>query len=195
MSIFFRCLLIGLLSIIGQLQAKTSNETFYRNFWFPTYRGERLHYCDVQGKECGLKVATRYCKMLGFASADQHIIDHNIGLANFLSTKAYCKGWRCDGFKTIRCVAFLPHRPPQSYSYRFKHFVFPRYDHYRVAWCYDGYGSCGAKAAYSFCRRMGYLGAKNYKLDQGIAATKALGNQKLCFGKHCNAFSYIDCYR
>ncbi len=195
--IFFRRLIIacGLTLFVIPLSISANSEKFYRSFWLPNYHGERLSYCALDGKECGLAIATRYCKMMGYARADQQIIDHNIGLSRYLSTKARCQGWRCNGFKTIRCVASIPHNPPKPYYYRFRHFVYPRFNNYRVAWCYDGQQGCGRQAAYSFCRRMGYLTTRRYSLQKQIAATKAIGNQKLCFGKECSGFEFIDCYR
>ena len=169
--------------------------SFYRDIWQPTYHILRLNYCTLDGKECGLEVASRYCRMLGYNKADKQIIANNVGLTHFLNTKAKCKGWECDGFKMIRCVGNIDHEPPKLYHYRERRFAFPRMDHYRIAWCYENDKNCGREAAYSFCRRMGYLKANDYKKQSQIAATKALGNQKLCFGKACDGFEYITCYR
>ncbi|WP_035918161.1 hypothetical protein [Legionella fairfieldensis] len=168
---------------------------FYRNFWLPVYHGLRLDYCTLDGKNCGISVASGYCQMMGYERADYQLIDYNVGLTHFLSTKSRCKGWRCNGFKTIRCLAKLRHDPPESYHYRLRRFVYPRYQRYRIAWCYDGQHDCGQRAAFSFCRRMGYLRTNSYQIQKNVAATKAIGNQRLCFGKGCNAFSYITCYR
>ncbi|KTD29424.1 hypothetical protein [Legionella maceachernii] len=183
------------LSVISNTYAANRSNYFYRNFWLPTYHGERLNYCTVDSKHCGLPVASRYCQMMGYLRADQQVIDYNVGLTNFISSSMRCKGWRCNGFKTIRCVADLTPIPPKPYHYRFRRFVYPRFEQFRVAWCYDGQRNCGRRAAFSFCRRMGYLRASRYALQQNIAATKAIGNQKLCFGHQCNAFAYITCYR
>ncbi|ASQ46334.1 hypothetical protein [Legionella clemsonensis] len=186
-------IIIGLLCINTSIAARSDN--FYRNFWLPKYHGERLNYCNFDGKECGLALATRYCKLMGYAYADQQIIDHNVGLTNFLFCNARCKGWRCNGFKTIRCVANMSHNPPRAYHYRLRRYVYPRFNNYRVDWCYNGRQGCGRRAAFSFCRRMGYLSVRRYAIEKHIAATEAIGNQKLCFGILCNAFKYIDCYR
>jgi hypothetical protein len=169
---------------------------FYRNFWLPTYHGERLNYCTFDGKECGMPVATLYCQKMGYAYADHQKIDYNVGLTHFMFAQATCKGWRCHGFKTIRCVAKRRHNPPKPYHYRLRQFVYPRFEQYRVAWCYDGQRrGCGRRAAFSFCRRMGYLQTRRYAIQKKIVATKGIGNQKLCFGNQCNAFDYITCYR
>ena len=55
----------------------------FRNFWHPTYHGERLDYCTVDGKECGKAVANRYCQMLGYDYSSQNVIAYNIGLTNY----------------------------------------------------------------------------------------------------------------
>ena len=194
----FRCIIMTLfisIILIGQATAGNHEQYFFRNFWYPTYAMQRLNYCTLDGKECGKSVATLYCKMLGYERSGEEIIDYNVGLTNFLSTRAQCKGWRCNGFKLITCVGAFSHKPARDYYYRSKRFVFPRFNHYRVDWCYENEQGCGKRAAYSYCRRMGYMHAQGYKKQSNVPATKALGNQKLCFGKTCNGFSDITCYR
>jgi len=167
----------------------------HRSFWQPTYLGQRLDYCTVDHKQCGLAVADCFCKAMGYPKASGQLIANNVGLTHYFGTTTKCIGWRCNGFKTIQCSMQLSDKPPKPYHYRFKRFYYPRYNHYRVDWCYDGAHQCGRRAAYSFCRRMGYLQTRGYRIDRGIAATQAIGNQKLCFGKACNAFAEIRCYR
>lgn len=181
--------------MIGNVSAREGSENYYRSFWLPTFHGERLSYCSLDGKECGLAVANRYCQMMGYPRANQQIIDYNVGLTNSMPIGRQCVGWRCNGFKTISCVAKMSHRPPRPYHYRLRRFPFPRFGNYRIDWCYDGTHGCGRRAAFSFCRRMGYLDVRHYTMQAKIAATKAIGNQKLCFGNQCNAFENISCFR
>ncbi|KTD18890.1 hypothetical protein [Legionella jordanis] len=197
MNFSLRMLLISLFSFAlgSHFGFAAYKDNMYRNFWLPKYHGERLNYCSLDGKACGIKLAHRYCRLMGYEYADQAVIAHNVGLTNYLFCRARCKGWRCNGFKNIRCVAKVRHAPPKPYHYRYRRFVFPRFERYRVDWCYDGSRGCGRRAAFSFCRRMGYLNTRGYKIEKCIAATKAIGNQKLCFGVLCNAFEYIDCSR
>lgn len=180
--------------VSGLFAAKPS-ETFHRSFWQPYYHGQRLAYCSLDEKECGLAVANHYCQIMGYTRADKQIIANNIGLANYISSTARCTGWRCNGFKTIRCRSKISQKPPKAYHYRLIRFVFPRFNNYRVDWCYDGKSGCGKQAAYSFCRRMGYNNTRHYSIQNHISATQAIGNQKLCFGDACRAFSEIDCFR
>lgn len=186
---------ISMVVLFCSVGVAKQNETFHRNFWQPSYHGERLNYCLLDGKACGLAVATRYCQIMGYAKADQQIIANNVGLTNYLDFSGKCTGWRCNGFKTIRCSAKISHVPPREYHYRLRRFAYPRYNHYRVAWCYDGVRHCGKRVANSFCRRMGYMSARRFNIEKQVAATQAIGNQKLCFSKECNAFSEISCYR
>lgn len=177
-------------------QANADNKlNFSRNFWSPTYNIERLSYCSFGGKECGLPVANRYCRLMGYEKATKEIIDYNVGLTNYLLSHARCKGWSCNGFMLITCTGAFHHKPPKNYYYRSQRFVFPRFGHYRIDWCYENGKGCGQQAAYSFCRRMGYKRAQHYKKEDGIGATKAIGNRRLCFGKQCSGFSAITCYR
>ena len=184
-----------LCTCIGQSQAKEGMQTIYRNVWYPSYRHQPLHYCSSNGKTCGMPIAEHYCKILGYQGADQEIIDHHAGLTNVIASNVQCKGWECDGFKKIRCYTNLAHTPTPLYYDRCRQFALPRYAHYRVDWCYQNGQGCGERAAHSFCRRMGYLRTKGFEKETHVAATKALGNQKLCFGKSCEGFRYINCYR
>lgn len=201
--ICLNCLLIGVntyaLTTPSKLQTKPAQQDTsaraYRSFFSPTYHGERLNYCSLDGKACGLQLASQYCRMLGYAYANHSLIDYNVGLTNYLSERARCKGWCCHGFKTITCVEKIRHHPAKWTYYRFRRFVYPRYAHFRVDWCYDGQQGCGRRAAYSFCRRLGYLSVHHYAVEKQIAATKAIGNQKLCFGKRCQGFREIVCFR
>ncbi len=167
----------------------------FRNFWHPTFLGERLDYCTVDGKECGKTVADRYCQMLGYDYSSDNEIAYNIGLTHYLSTSERCKGWRCNGFMTIVCATGLSHTPPKPYHYREKRFADPRFNDYRVDWCYDQKQGCGSRAANSFCSRMGFMQAKHFVKETQVSATKTMGSQELCFGNQCNAFKLIVCYR
>jgi hypothetical protein len=188
-SIFFICI------ISGQLNASDEQNKAFRNFWHPTFLGERLDYCSVDGRECGKAVANRYCQTLGYDYSSQNVIAYNVGLTNFLASRAQCKGWRCNGFMTIGCATSLSHAPPKPYHYREKQFVYPRYSDYRIDWCYDQNRGCGKKAANSFCSRMGFMQAKRFVKEALVSATKTIGSQELCFGNQCNAFKAIICYR
>lgn len=173
---------------------KGQNNAF-RNFWHPTYLGERLDYCTVAGKECGKKVADRYCQMLGYNYSSQNVIAHNIGLTHYLLAKEHCSGSRCNGFMTITCTKNLSHTPPKPYHYREKSFVAPRFNGYRMDWCYGLNYGCGSRVADSFCNRMGFMRAKSFIKETQVSSTKTIGNQELCFGNQCNAFKLIICYR
>ncbi|MGL5743089.1 MAG: hypothetical protein ACRCXC_11420 [Legionella sp.] len=167
----------------------------FRSFWHPMFLGDRLDSCTVDGKECGKVVADRYCQILGYDYASQNQIAYNVGLTHYLSTGERCKGWRCNGFMTISCVTSLSHSPPKPYHYREKRFADPRFNDYRVDWCYDQKHGCGSRAAHSFCNRMGFMQAKSFIKETQVSATKTIGSQELCFWNQCNAFKMIVCYR
>jgi len=195
--IIFRRLIISLTFVflaMGTVNAASNVANFYRNFWYPLYHGQRLNYCTLDGK-CGVPVANTYCRMMGFDKSNKEIIDYNAGLTNYLQNKAMCKGWDCNSFMLISCVGKMVHKPPQTYYYRSHRFVVPRLAHYRVDWCYENGKGCGKRAAFSFCRRMGYANAQHFTKQEHVPATKALGNQRLCFGPICHAFAEITCYR
>jgi hypothetical protein len=198
MSIFrrfvvFVCFVCSLCTYVNAAHVK-SNIAF-KSFWHPTFLGERLDYCTLDSKECGKEVANRYCQMLGFEYSSQSIIAYNVGLTHYLGSRAACKGWRCNGFMTIDCAKSLTHTPPRAYHYIEKRFAYPRYNDYRVDWCYNQNNGCGRKAADSFCSRMGYMKVKSFIKETQISATKTIGSQELCFGPECNAFQSIVCTR
>ena len=187
-GVFF--IVMGTVSAYAQI-----NSAVYRHdFWLPQYHHQRLSYCLAGNHICGKPVADRYCQDLGYVRAHRATIAHNVGLTSYLDKKACCKGWHCAGFKLIRCEASAEHHPTRNYYYRYKKFVVPRFRHHRIDWCYQNDHQCGKPAAQAFCRHMGYAKATEYMPETQLAATQALGNQKLCFG-FCKGFASIVCYR
>lgn len=176
------------------LQA-TINPKYSRDFWSPLYHGQPLNYCALDGGICGKALADLYCRELNYKTASQVIQAFNVGLTNYFNTKQSCRGWNCHGFKLIRCTNEMTHEPPREAHYREHRYVYPRYQQYRIDWCYTQEKSCGKKPAYSFCRRMGYLKAKDFKKEAQVPATRSLGTGELCFGETCSAYQYIICYR
>lgn len=174
--------------------AKTDITAYSHDFWLPYYHKQRLSYCLQDQQTCGFAVANLYCQRLGYKKAEQATIDHNVGQTNYLNQKTGCMGWRCDGFKLIRCTANSSHEPKKNYYYRYKKFVFPRLHHYRIDWCYQNGKGCGQSAAHAFCRHMGYQRTTQFQVEDHLAATRAMGNQALCF-KDCKGFAEIICYR
>lgn len=194
---FKKILTLGLILGVSICTAKPNarEEIAHRDFWHPTYHIQRLNYCLLDGTTCGFKVANEYCRLMGYCGTDQAEIDYNVGLTHYLHSNATCKGWRCHGFKVIRCVNKIIHKPAAPYYYRSKRFDVPRFNHYRVDWCLEKNKGCGSKAAVSFCRRLGYMQAGGFKQQDHLPATKTLGSQELCFGGACIGFREITCYR
>ncbi len=167
----------------------------FRDFFYPKYRGMRLSYCAVDNKTCGLELASKYCKLLGYDTASKMMIDHNIGLTRYAASSLKCQGWRCDGFKLITCKNSLKISPTPVYYYRMKDFAVPRFENYRVDWCYKKNKGCGKQAANAFCRKQGYKHARGYEKETKVAATRTIGSGSLCFGQACKGFDRITCYR
>lgn len=193
--------LLGIMRVIGLLwcgitAALTTPDVshFEHDFWLPRFHKQRLSYCFSDQKTCGKPVADRYCQNLGYDRAERETIYYNVGMTSYLDQKKCCRGWRCHGFKLIRCSARALHRPTRNYYYRSKKFVLPRVSQYRLDWCYEQGKGCGKRAAYSFCRHMGYEKTTHYVPETHLAATRSLGNQKLCF-TDCKGFASITCYR
>ena len=179
----------------GLLHAEDTSNTYFRTYWNPVMLGKPLAYCETPNSNCGKPVADAYCKTMGFNSAYEIRKAHNVGQSNYYAMRKTCVGWKCDGFKFIRCKGETPHDTPESYHYRLHKFAYPRYNKYRVDWCYEDNTGCGKRAADSFCRHVGYSEAKSFTKDDKVRATKAIGNQALCFGNECQGYSSIDCYR
>lgn len=190
-------MILGVLlcSFASLCSAKSHSSVAFRSFWQPTFLGQALDYCTLDGTRCGESVAKQYCQMLGYDDSSQSIIANNIGLTHFIATRAQCSGWRCNGFMSITCTKNLAHKPPKSYHYRKKQFAYPRYNDMRVDWCYKQDEQCGKRAADSFCTHMGFMHAQSFLKEAQVAATKTIGSQSLCFGSQCNAFKLITCSR
>lgn len=167
----------------------------YRDFFYPTYHGTRLSYCTADKSVCGMEVASKFCQIMGYEKATKVRVEHNVGLTRFPGSKLQCQGWKCDGFKWITCVEGLEKKPtPMSY-YRLRDFESPRFENYRVAWCYKNNKGCGQRAATAFCRHLGYRRAKSYEKDMKVVATRDIGDGNLCFGENCTGFGRITCFR
>lgn len=186
-------LIMGML-LSASLWAGSQVDLATRNFWHPQYHGQRLAYCDKNGKDCGASIANAYCQLMGYEYASQQIKAPNVGLTNYLGCDTVrCKGWECHGFMNIVCATHLPHKPPRPWHYTKKRFAYPRLDNYRVDWCYQDGKGCGRKVAQSFCRRLGFMQAVGFAQDKAVYATRSLGDRALCFGAACNGFKEIQC--
>ena len=191
-------LLSSVLGIICGLLTATAQAAplMLRDFWYPLYHAERLDYCLTPQKDCGRRVADKYCRLMGYAKSQTEQIEHHVGLTHYLGEKSQCQGWQCDGFKLITCVGVINSPLKASYLRRTRHFAVPRMDNYRVAWCYQQGRECGKRAAYGFCRRMGYSHVSQYKKQSKLPATRTLGDKTLCFGRQdCQGFASISCSR
>jgi hypothetical protein len=197
MNVFQRILvaLTVVLIATGTTHAINEKNHIYRSFWHPMYHGERLNYCSLDGKTCGLNLASQYCKSLGYTHAAEAIKAPNIGLTHFISTSARCRGWECHGFMTISCARRDSHPPAKPYHYREKRFAVPRLNHYRVDFCYETNKQCGRRAANAFCMYMGYAKARHFERETKVLATRTLSQGALCFGESCSGFKNIICYR
>lgn len=192
---FFNLVVLTVSFLLSVAHAADNKQAYYRSFWSPTYHGKLLDYCLPDKKQCGTKVADQYCQMMGYDKSSKSTIAYNVGVTQYLGACTGCKSWMCNGFQRISCVAKTLHKPTKDYYFRSKKYVVPRFNHYRVDWCYKDGKGCGKQAAFSFCRRMGYMHEQGYTIEAHVAATRALGNQRLCFGDDCNAFKSITCYR
>lgn len=177
------------------IQASTG-QLAHRDFWRPIYNVQRLDYCLADGKTCGMPVANRFCKLMGFERADQELIEYNVGRSNFLQKiNLDCRGCKCNGFKVIRCVNAIRHKSVPLYYYRERKFILPHSHHCLIDWCLSKNKQCGKPVADSFCKRHGYIRAKSYKKKSHVPSTRTLGSEELCQGLECNGIEELTCYR
>lgn len=202
LDIFAYLQILLVLFSVEVFAAQQGSLTYYRDFWSPRYHGELLNYCLVTQNACGIEVADKYCVIMGYQKATKSLIANNVGLTKYLDgcnfcgkSKRICKGWNCNGFKLIRCANNVEHFPVQAYAYRERTYVLPRVEKYRIDWCYENGKGCGKKVANSFCRRLGFARAINYKQDIAVYASREIGDGRLCFGDSCKGFSSVTCYR
>ncbi|OGV37935.1 MAG: hypothetical protein A3E88_03305 [Legionellales bacterium RIFCSPHIGHO2_12_FULL_35_11] len=194
-KVFLFLIFIGVGFFLKNATAGEDSLAYYRDFWDPHYHGKLLNYCSRDKKDCGVNIASKFCKLMGYEKSSKALIAYNVGVSIYMDNCPLCKGWDCNAFKLIRCSSNLKHSPVQSYYFREQTFVLPRFEKYRIAWCYENGKGCGYRGAYSFCRRMGFSKTVDYKIDKSIYATKSLGDHKLCFGEECQAFASITCFR
>lgn len=185
---------MSILCVVNSYAAH-AHDHFYRAYWYPMYHGERLAYCSRDEASCGLAIANAYCQDMGYDRVKEQRVAHNVGKTHFWAREGECIGWKCDGFLFIGCEGKFSPTPSKPYAYRMKEFVYPRFENTRVDWCFNQEKSCGQRAAYSFCRRMGYSKVKSFKQEINVPATRTLGDQVLCFGKKCQGFEKITCKR
>ncbi len=169
--------------------------TLYRDYWMPMFQGHALAYCLADQTTCGQVVADHYCRLMGYQASSRFKIAYHAGLTQALVSHALCQGWTCDSFERIRCRGEQnPQRVP-AYAYRSKVFMWPRWNHDRIAWCDTAHKHCGREVAKAWCRRMGYMKTTHVEKESHVLATRTLDAQKLCFGPWCEGFKRIVCYR
>lgn len=174
------------------VHAHVTADQYYRSFWTPVLQGQRLDYCTSGARVCGLPLADRFCKIMGYESAAQAKIDYNVGFTRHLDNASICKGWSCHGWRMIQCKSQFK---PQGNNILKQVFYYPRMHWARVDYCYmQGHG-CGKRAAYAFCRSMSYEHVSSFKKQAHVLSTCTLGEQQRCFGSRCNGFAHITCTR
>ncbi len=176
-------------------QAAYANR-YFRTFWAPTFQGEPLNFCTDRYRACGKKPAELFCQKMGYDHVARYLKASDVGFARDIQSNLICHHALCDSYKMIKCMAGkIENNNYYTYYAKKRKFYKPRYHGYRVAWCYSQGRGCGRKAAYSFCRRLGYMGASRYQRDLAIGISQAIGTEERCFGGHCKGFKYIICRR
>jgi hypothetical protein len=169
---------------------------FYRTIWHPSYHNMRLNWCDQQQKNCGMQVAKQYCRQLGYPEVIKIKKATDIGLSRYIDSNVECNTPYCDGFSFIKCGANqLADGDYYTTQVRKKVFYYPRLKEVRIDWCFEKGKRCGKRAAYAFCRAMGYSNAKGFKQDSQVSQTRTIGGNDLCVGRKCKSFSEIQCVR
>lgn len=177
-------------------KASAHAHQYEERFWMPFYRGYPLDYCLSDRSTCGLKVANHYCRFMGLLKAMHYRVAYHLEETQYFGTALRCKNNQCNGFKVISCLGDVPFNPSATYHYRKRHFPFPRYKGQRIDWCAKaGKTGCGHQAAYSFCRRLGFMKSMVFSPESKLLTTTAIDDQWVCTGTNCTGFKYIDCYR
>lgn len=181
--------------IFSLLSFPSHAETIYRSFWFPLYQGLPLNYCSAHGK-CGKPIADLYCLKMGYQTAADFQIRHNIGKTRFIDSAHLCRSSNSAGFRKIKCKTnVLKNSSYYTYYATKQWYQWPRIDGCLVDACYHNKQGCGKKAATAFCRRMGYKRAINYQFVTNLPQTAQLGSTLRCFSGHCKGFEAIRCLR
>jgi hypothetical protein len=73
----------------------------------------------------------------------------------------------------------------------------PRWNDYRLDWCFKWGTECGKPAADNFCMRRRWTGARDFEADPNIGASEATmvsSSNQVCDQSTCTGFKYITCY-
>lgn len=93
---------------------------------------------------------------------------------------------------TERVIELPAKEEPESRT-----FEKPRYLDDRLDWCLNWGYNCGKPAALAFCHRRRFEEATAFEAEVvgRSAQTRVMGNDQVCNGDSCTAFSYITCTR
>lgn len=182
MSVVSR-LIVALGMVMAMLAGVSAEETQFKH---PKYGGNRLDWCYTFQKGCGQKAANAWCKQeQSYEKATTFKKGENVGKTRTIGDGSVCDDQDCDTFTSITCYrADLP-AAVKKYSE-------PMFKNYRLDWCYAWGKQCGKPAADAFCQLNGHGGAKSYKKDSGVAATRVISNSQVCDG-NCDSFKEIVC--
>ncbi len=85
----------------------------------------------------------------------------------------------------------------QTAAARGQFFSEPKWNGYRLDWCYTAGAQCGVRAATEWCKRQGFAGATDFQDDPDVGKknirTIVLSNGGICTSTVCDSFKSITC--
>ncbi len=153
----------------------------------PKYRGLGLDWCRIFEGKCGAPAAHAYCRSKGHQKASNFVKWNHPGFKTMtIGQNSICdpQHHRCDSFKSITCVE------------KYKVFLNPRHNNYRLDWCKTFSDACGRPAAYAFCKAKGYKKLVSFQKERNITGeTMTIGDNSICNSNYhrCDTFSSIKC--
>ena len=74
-----------------------------KEFVFPRFNQHRVAWCYDDGKGCGKRAASSFCRRMGYMRAQHYKIDHHVSQTRALGNHRLCLGRDCDAFSSITC--------------------------------------------------------------------------------------------
>lgn len=176
-----------LAAVLAMLAWGISGEANAAHFAFPKWNGYALDWCKNFEQACGKPAADLYCQKRGYPQAVAFNKLNRVSYQTMtIGQNAICdpRDHVCDSFSSIDCQETVAT------------FYAPKYNGYRLDWCREFEGACGAPAALRYCQKAGYAQLVSFHIQPRVSVpTMTVGSNAVCNPAYhtCDSFSYVQC--